>query len=269
MKKEINKDNVKTKIRTKKTNIVKEKKNYFEIAFIFISILLFFVLVLSIYFLKDALYSAKDQVAQEYVSDYEANKTEEGIDPFVTTSGDVSEGINIPVDNGQDPALGSDQAKVKIFYFSDMSCTFCFQQEEIIKKVYDKFNNDVRIIWKDYPELNILQDFSYQAARAIRCANDQGRFWDYKQMLHQNEKDFANLGAQLFFNVADNLKLNIDNFGICLNSDRTDRMILKNIQEAENLGVMGVPYIYINGLEMISDFSEEELENLIENEIEK
>lgn len=267
MKKEIKKKTLNAKI--KKVTTVKEKKNYFEIGFISISIFLFIVLILLIYFFKSSLFLAKDQVSQEFVSNYHSNIIKDGVDPFVATKGLSSEGIITPRDNNQDPAMGPIEAKIKIFYFSDMSCTFCFSQEEIIKKVYDKFSEDVRIIWKDYPELNALDDFSYQAARAIRCANDQGKFWDYKKMLHEDEKEYTSLGVQLFYNVANNVKLNISNFETCLKGDKTDREILQNVIEAQNLGVMGIPYIYINDFDMIGDFSEQELESIIENELAK
>lgn len=257
-------------IKPKKKLNTKGKKNYFEIIFVTVSIFLFFVLVISIYFLKDALYVAKDEAASEFVEEYQDQKISESIDPFVASQGSTSTlDMEKPLDNGVDPAMGQERAKVKIFYFSDLSCSFCSKQEEIIKKVYDKFNQDVRIIWKDYPEMKSLNTFSYQAARAVRCANEQGKFWDYKRMLYQKEDYFAALKDQLFLGLAEELKLNVSNFESCLKSDRADKMIEENVKEAENLGVLGIPYIYVNDLDVVGSVDEEELENLVENELEK
>jgi len=256
-------------LKPKKASKSKKQKNYFEIIFVSVSIFLFLLLVFSLSFLKNSLYVAKDEVAKEFISDYKENKISESVDPFVFDRGELKTDIGQPVDNGDDPSLGSAQAKVKIFYFSDLSCPFCFEQEEIIKKVYDKFNQDVRIIWKDYPDVRALNDFSYQAARAVRCANDQGKFWDYRHLLKEGQGDFVNIKNQLFLDMANNLKLNVASFESCLKSDKTDQMILKNVQEAESLGITGIPYMYVNDLDIIGSMSEEDLETLVESELEK
>ena len=252
-----------------KTSKVKKQKNYFEIIFVSVSIVLFLFLVFSIYFLKNALYTAKDEAAKEFTADYKDNKISESLDPFVLGKGEPASDLSQPIDDGQDPSLGSEQAKIKIFYFSDLACPFCYEQEEVIKKVYDKFNQDVRIIWKDYPDLKTINDFSYQAARAVRCANDQGKFWDYRHLLKESQREFNNIKNQLFLNLASSLKLNVSSFESCLKSDKTDKMILRNVEEAENLGVAGIPYIYVNDLDVIGSLSETDLENLVENELAK
>ena len=103
----------------------------------------------------------------------------------------------------------------------------------------------------------------------MRCPNEQGNFSDYKIMLYQKEDYFAALKDQLFLGLAEELKLNVSNFESCLKSDRADKMIEENVKEAENLGVLGIPYIYVNDLDVVGSVDEEELENLVENELEK
>jgi protein-disulfide isomerase len=258
-------ENIKKNNKTKKA-----KKDNFEIIFISISIFMFLLLIFSIQWLKGSLYQAKDEVAVEFLNDYDDNLIIESGDPLVGAKNSLnSEDLETPIDTGLDPSLGSSDAKVRIFYFSDFSCPFCLEQEEIIKRVYDKFSQDVRVVWKDYPDLNSLEDFSYQAARAARCANEQGKFWDYNKMLYNQEESFTTLKSQLFLNLAENLKLNINNFTNCLTNVNIDNAIMENISEAEDLGIVGIPYIYINDKDMLGDFSEEELELIIESELDK
>lgn len=258
-------ENIKKNNKTKKV-----KKDNFEIIFISVSIFMFLLLIFSIQWLKGSLYEAKDEIALEFIDDYNKNLITESSDPLVgEKNANLDYELEVPRDNGQDPAMGSQDAKVKIFYFSDFSCPFCLEQEEIIKRVYDKFSQDVRVVWKDYPDLNSLEEFSYQAARAARCANEQGKFWDYNKMLYNQEENFGVLRGQLFFNLAENLKLNINNFTNCLTNIDIDNAIMENISEAEDLGIVGIPYIYINDKDMLGDFSEEELELIIESELDK
>ena len=260
------------KVNNKKTvTKTKKKKNYFEVIFVSVSILMFVLLIFSIYFLRNSLYIARDQVALEFLSDYEKGLIVDGNDPFVAISGSVGLDKEYlkPVDNNSDPSIGPRDASIKIFYFSDFACPFCLEQEEVIKKVYDKFSQDVRIIWKYYPDINSLESFSYQAARAVRCADEQGEFWDYNKMLYENEESFPTLKNQLFLNLANNLKLNLEKFSECLAGPEVDYAIFDNVVEAENLGVLGIPYIYINDLDMIGGLSERDLERIIEVEMEK
>jgi protein-disulfide isomerase len=254
----------------KNKNNKKKKKDYFEIIFISVSIFMFLLLIFSIQWIKESLYTAKDQVASEFVQEYKDGLVLEVNDPLVGVKGSALESnLESPIDNKQDPSMGPENAKVKIFYFSDFSCPFCLEQEEIIKRVYDKFSQDIRIIWKDYPDLNSLEDFSYQAAKAARCAHEQGEFWNYNKLLYKEGDNTVVSQKQLFINLAENLKLNIDNFNNCLLSSRIDNAIMNNVLEAEELGIVGIPYIYINDIDMIADISEEELENIIEIELSK
>lgn len=254
---------------TKNTKKIKSNKDRFEITFILVSILMFILLVSSIIWLKNSLYTAKDQVASSFVNDYQKNLMVENVDPFVTNKG-VSDNLRVkPTDNDKDPALGERNAKVKIFYFSDFSCPFCLEQEKVIKKVYDKFKEDVRIIWKDYPDLSSLQSFSYRAAKAGRCAHEQGKFWDYNILLYEQKDLFDSLKDQLFINLADNIKLNINSFTSCLAKPEINENILNNVYEAEDLGIVGIPYIYINDIDVLGDVGEKELESMIKTELNK
>lgn len=259
---------IKEKIEKKKK--IKKQKKHTELVFVLVSIFLFFLLIFLIYFFKNALFIAKDEVAREFVNEYQENVIFETLDPFVLTKGEVENGaLEQPIDNGQDPSFGPEGAKVKIFYFSDLSCPFCSEQEEAIKKIYDKFSQDVRIIWKDYPDLRVLSGFSYQAARAVRCANEQDKFWDYRSLLKENEDEFDSAKEQLFFKIANNLKLNMISFEDCLRGNKSDSLILQNIKEAEELGISGIPFIYVNDLDLIGTLDEDDLETLVKNELEK
>ncbi len=256
--------------KTQKNKSNKKNKNYFEVIFISVSIAMFLLLIFSIQWLKESLYMAKDEAAIEFIQEYNAGLVLESPDPLIgVRDSSLGDGSGAPIDNKQDPALGPEDADVKIFYFSDFSCPFCLEQEEMIKRVYEKFSQEVRFVWKDYPDVDSLEDFSYQAAKAARCAHEQGKFWDYSKLLYKEGSKFQAHQGSFFVNLAENLKLNLDNFNNCLFSDRVDNAIMQNVLEAEELGIVGIPYIYINDIDMIGNISEEELEDIIETELNK
>lgn len=252
----------------KNKTIKKQKKDYFEIIFILVSILMFILLLVSIYWFRNSLFNAKDQVALEFLNNQEKNSMSSLEDPFVSTKSYKLEESG-PTIQSTDPILGNLEAKIKIFYWSDFACSFCSEQENILKKVYDKFSNDVLIIRKDYPDTNSVESFSFQASRAARCANIQGKFWNYNELLYKNKDQFTESSSQLFIDLAQTIKLNLEDFRVCLQSNEVDQDILDNIEEAEDLGVVGIPYIYINDKDFLGDINEEELGALIESELEK
>jgi protein-disulfide isomerase len=238
----------------------KKKKDRFDLIFVSLSVLAFFFLIFALSWLKSTLYEAKDQVSREFIQEYQSGKIYRTSDPL-TSSRSFSAYLDEPVDSAKDPSLGSKDASIKIFYFSDFSCSFCLEQAVIFENVYDEFSQDLRIIWKDYPDLSSLDSFSYQAARAARCAQEQGAFWDYKRLLENPYKGFSSL--------AEEIDLNLEKFSSCLSSFRPDEAILRNVQEAESLNVVGIPYIYINNKGFLGSLSEEELRDIIEIELDR
>ena len=68
--------------------------------------------------------------------------------------------------------------------------------------------------------------------------------------------------------LAQKFQLNIEEFKSCLNSSEVDQGIFENIEEAENLGIMSIPYIQVNDLDFIGQLDQEELETLVEMELE-
>ena len=252
-----------------KNNKKTKNKDRFDIIFVSASFLLFILFVISVVWLKNSLYTAKDQAVSNFIKDYQEGLMSETADPFVSNR-TVNSTLKLrPVDDDSDPSLGEKNAKVKIFYFSDFACPFCYEQEKVIKEVYDKFKGDVRIIWKDYPDLTSLQSFSYRAAKAARCAHEQNKFWEYNTSLYQQEALFESLKDQLFVNLAENIKLNVDSFSSCLSRSGVDENILSNVYEAEDLGIVGIPYIYVNDIDILGDVNEEGLEDIIKMELNK
>ena len=230
-------------------------KNSYDTFFIIASFILFSILILLLTWFKDSLFSAKDQISLEIVAQEKASQ------------GLVDKTLE-PVKSDIDLFLGSEEAEVKIFYWSDFACSFCQDQESILKNIYDKFRDRVLIVKKVYPDYFDLEGFSFQAARAAACARQQSNSWDYNHDLYGQEDSFKKLGQLFFLDLAQKFQLNIEEFKSCLNSSEVDQGIFENIEEAENLGIMSIPYIQVNDLDFIGQLDQEELETLVEMELE-
>lgn len=94
------------------------------------------------------------------------------------------------VSAGNLPVLGNTNAPVTIIEFSDYQCPFCeaffTQTEPQIKKDYID-SGKVKFYYRDYP-LSQIHPGAQKAAEAARCAGDQNKYWQYHDLVFQNQK---------------------------------------------------------------------------------
>lgn len=95
----------------------------------------------------------------------------------------------------------------------------------------------------------ILGNESLLAAQAAKCADDQGRFWDFYDILFANQKQESS-GAF----SSDNLKrfaaalgLDAASFGSCLDSGKYANRVKQDTAAAKGQGVSSTPTIRVNG----------------------
>ncbi|MDD5071399.1 MAG: DsbA family protein [Patescibacteria group bacterium] len=186
-------------------------------------------------------------------------------DPLITRASGLRDVLDGPIINGLDPSLGPNEAAVTIVYFADYECGYCQEQEAVIKKIMEKYEDKIRLIWKDYPEKDSGAN-SFSAAAAGRCAQEQGRFWAFHDQLFQNGDK---LGGDLFLDLAEKLNLRKSLFSECLEDEETARLVRNNILEAEILDIKGVPFIFVNKEEIMGEATEEDLETIIKAELDK
>jgi len=95
----------------------------------------------------------------------------------------------------------------------------------------------------------ILGDESAWAARASLCANDQGHFWEYYDILFANqgaERSGAfSTGRLKAFAAA--LNLDSDAFGACLDSGKHASQVQEDTATARQSGIQGTPTFLVNG----------------------
>jgi protein-disulfide isomerase len=135
--------------------------------------------------------------------------------------------------------LGRPDAPLTMVEFTDLQCPFCRQFiltsfDEIKKNWID--TGKLRYISRDFP-----LDFHAQAmpaARAARCAGEQGKFWEMRLGLMRN----ANLlTADFITKTAAELKLDAKSFAACAASTKYDAEIQAETAEGTRLGVGGTP----------------------------
>ncbi len=136
-------------------------------------------------------------------------------------------------------ALGRPDAPLTMVEFTDLQCPYCRQFaitsfDEIKKNWID--TGRLRYMSRDFP-LDIHPQ-AMPAARAARCAGEQGKFWDMRLALMRH----ANLlTPEYITKAAEGLKLDPKAFATCAASTQYDAAIQAEVQEGAKLGVGGTP----------------------------
>ncbi|CAA9302757.1 MAG: hypothetical protein AVDCRST_MAG68-598 [uncultured Gemmatimonadetes bacterium] len=147
-------------------------------------------------------------------------------------------------------SIGRPDAPLTILEFADFQCPGCGQwatfMEPVIKERLVNTGR-ARYVFYDFP-LNIHPN-AFLAARAGRCANDQGKFWEYHGALFQNQAKWSHESdpTELFVQYSGGVGADAGRFEECLRSDRFAREVSESTKLGESLGVGGTPTIFVNG----------------------
>jgi protein-disulfide isomerase len=145
---------------------------------------------------------------------------------------------------------GDPDASVTIVEFGDYQCPGCGQfardYEPGIELTLIETGR-AKFIFQDYP-LVAVHPHAFVAARAARCAEDQGKFWEYHDQLYREQVRWSPQPdpLALFEGYAEELGLDASEFRSCLNSDRHADLVTANLRLAETLGIPQTPTILIN-----------------------
>jgi len=149
--------------------------------------------------------------------------------------------------------LGQASAPVKLVEFADYTCPYCGQwaaqvQPQLIRDYVN--TGKLQIVFYDFPLGSEGEHkYSFLAARAARCAAEQGKFWEMHDALfgRQSEWSFvATAPVKQFEEYARGVGVEPTKFNACLESDRYADAVTASHYLGEQLGVNETPTIIIN-----------------------
>lgn len=157
-------------------------------------------------------------------------------------------GADYPVIESERPFLGRADASVIVQEFSDFQCPACQSAESTVKKIVQDYGDRIRFEYKHFP-LTRIHPKAFSAALASECAHDQGKFWEYHDLLFLNQPNFSNPDLESY---ASQLGLDAASFSACLKSRAKADIVNSNMDEAESLGLTGTPTFFVNGKKLNS-----------------
>ena len=151
--------------------------------------------------------------------------------------------------------MGNPDAPVKIIEFADFQCPFCKRfKDEVEPKLFEEFIAKGTVSFQ-YVSFAFLGEESKKAAEAAECAADQGRFWDYHDLLflRQGKENSGVFSPANLKGFGGELKgafptFDTGKFDKCVDSGEKRPMIDAQVKQARDAGVQSTPSFLINGL---------------------
>jgi len=169
------------------------------------------------------------------------------------------------IEVAHDPARlrGSPKATVVIVEFSDFQCPYCRSVQPTLKNLLAKYEGQVSLGYRDFP----LRDIHPQAeiaAEASRCAREQGKFWEYHDLLFEQP---SKLNREGLLELARALKLDDKQFDSCVASGKYKTQIEQDRQLGLRAGVNATPGFIINGNLLTGNLPQDAFERAIQAEL--
>lgn len=164
---------------------------------------------------------------------------------------------------GDAPVLGPAKAPVTIVEFADYQCPFCHQAQGTVDEVLRRYAGKVRFVHLDFP-LDGLHPRATPAARASRCAGEQGKFWEYHRGLLTVMTELSDADLKKH---AENAGLDVTAFASCLAQPGADAAIRASLEEGRRLGVTATPTFFLNGRRLVGAKQLPDFVAIIEEEL--
>ena len=164
------------------------------------------------------------------------------------------------------PFKGPPDAPITIVEFSDFQCSYCKRVLAVLGQVLEQYPTQVKLAFRDFPIQNI-HPHAQKAAEAAHCAAEQGKFWEYHDLLFEKQDVLPNADHG---EHAKALGLETAAFQECIDSRKYKEKVERNYADGVKAGVSGTPAFFINGrllsgaqpLEAFKTVIDEELDRL-------
>lgn len=167
--------------------------------------------------------------------------------------------------------LGAADAKVTILLFSDFQCPICKVfadgvEKQVIATYVD--TGRAKLEYHHYIVIdgNVGGSESRDAANASECANDQGQFWNFHDLLYANQGAREGGGAftvRRLKAMGAGMGLDAAAFDQCVDSNQHAADVRTDEALAAQYGVNGTPSVFINGNKVTNPNDLSEFDRLI------
>ena len=105
-------------------------------------------------------------------------------------------------------------------------------------------NGKVNFVYKDFP---LNGPSSMMASEASYCAQEQGKFWEYHDIIYENweGENTGWLTRNALDRFAEDIQLDLSKFNSCMNDSKYREKVLEIEQFAREINIDATPYFII------------------------
>jgi predicted DsbA family dithiol-disulfide isomerase len=153
--------------------------------------------------------------------------------------------------------LGPEDAPVTLVEFSDFECPACKAEQPVVSMLEQTYQGQLRVAYRNFP---LPQHASARpAAEAAQAAGLQGKFWEYADLLFQNQPNFD---RNSLLSYAQKLGLDSTKFAQDMDSTAVAKQVGDDYNLATKLNLMQTPSFFVNNTLVTTD-----LEGAVKNAI--
>lgn len=145
---------------------------------------------------------------------------------------------------------GNPDATVTLTEYSDFQCPACASFEPALEGVMEEYGDSIRFEYKHFPLP--IHSSAMPAAVAAEAAAQQGKFFEYHDLLFTNQQAWSNSNTPnvLFIKYAEDLGLDVETFRRHMNAPILRDKVRDSVAEGRELQVTGTPTFFLNGEKM-------------------
>jgi protein-disulfide isomerase len=147
-------------------------------------------------------------------------------------------------------SMGDPNAPVKLVEYSDFQCPYCRDfTEQVEPALVEEFVNTGKVYFTYRSMGKWIGQESVDAIEAAYCAGDQGKFWEYHDVVFGNwlGENVGSFSSKRLEEFAKYLNLNMSEFNSCRSSNKYLDQVNQDRADGDKLGVQGTPSFFING----------------------
>jgi protein-disulfide isomerase len=145
------------------------------------------------------------------------------------------------------PSRGPANAPVTIQLFSDFECPFCSRVRPTVDQIAERFGNQVRIVWRNYP-LPFHQNAmpAAEAAMEVFAQGGSEKFWRYHDVLFENQRNLTRENLERWAQELGGIDM--ARFRRALDNHTHEAAIRAEMTAVQEAGArIGTPSFFING----------------------
>lgn len=159
----------------------------------------------------------------------------------------LPEPITRPMVNG--PAIGDPSAPVKVEEYADFQCPYCAQFALEFEPQFIKDYVETKKVSLQFFMFSFLGNESDAAAQATFCALDQGKFWEYHDVVfaNQNGENQGWFTTDRLIAFGEKIGLDTTAFRDCLRSGKYKDRVAQETTQGRQRGITATPGFVVNG----------------------